>query len=149
MRYFSRRHRCITYSARGYLPSAVPAEAKDYTYKHWASDAIAILDHLKVDKAHVVGLSMGGFTVVVLGMLYPDRLLSLTAAGARWYRTPSGTSTSAFGSGAASADAELLASHTAKTASFRRDGLMHVKTPQLAPRFRIGRAGIEPGDLLG
>jgi 3-oxoadipate enol-lactonase len=66
MRYFSRRHRCITYSARGYLPSAVPPDPKDYTYKHWASDAIAILDHLKIEKAHVVGLSMGGFTVVVL-----------------------------------------------------------------------------------
>jgi 3-oxoadipate enol-lactonase len=82
MRYFSRRHRCITYSARGYLPSAVPPDPKDYTYKHWASDAIAILDHLKIDRAHVVGLSMGGFTVVMLGLLYPGRLLSLTAAGA-------------------------------------------------------------------
>jgi len=82
MRYFSRRHRCITYSARGYTPSAVPADWKDYSYKNWASDAVAILDHLKIEKAHVVGLSMGGYTVVVLGMLYPNRLLSLTAAGA-------------------------------------------------------------------
>jgi 3-oxoadipate enol-lactonase len=82
MRFFARRHRCITYSARGYLPSEVPPDWKNYSYKHWASDAIAILDHLKIDKAHVVGLSMGGFTVVVLGFLHPDRLLSLTAAGA-------------------------------------------------------------------
>jgi proline iminopeptidase len=82
MRFFSRRHRCITYSARGYTPSDVPDDWKNYSYKHWASDVVAILDHLKIDKAHVVGLSMGGYTAVVLGMLYPGRLLSLTAAGA-------------------------------------------------------------------
>ena len=82
MRYFSRRHRCITYSARGYKPSDVPPDPVAYSYKHWASDAIAILDHLKIEKAHIVGLSMGGFTTIAIGMLYPQRALSLTAAGA-------------------------------------------------------------------
>ena len=81
MRYFSRRHRCITYSARGYKPSDVPADASSYGYKHFASDALAVLDHLQIPKAHVVGLSMGGYSVVVLGMNHPDRLISLTAAG--------------------------------------------------------------------
>jgi 3-oxoadipate enol-lactonase len=82
MRFFSRRHRCITYSARGYKPSDVPSDWKDYSYKHWSSDAIAVLDHLKIDKAHVVGLSMGGYTVIQIGLDYPDRALSLVAAGA-------------------------------------------------------------------
>jgi len=82
MRYFSRRHRCITYSARGYLPSDVPKDWNDYSYKHWSSDAMAVLDHLKIDKAHVVGLSMGGYTVIQIGLDYPNRALSLTAAGA-------------------------------------------------------------------
>jgi len=81
MRYFSRRHRCITYSARGYKPSDVPGDWKDYSYKHWASDAVAVLDHLKLDKAHIVGLSMGGYTTVVMGFMVPQRALSLTAAG--------------------------------------------------------------------
>ena len=67
MRYFSRRHRCITYSARGYKPSDVPKDWKDYSYKHWASDAVAVLDHLKIDKAHFVGLSMGGYTALQIG----------------------------------------------------------------------------------
>jgi 3-oxoadipate enol-lactonase len=82
MRFFSRSHRCITYSARGYKPSDVPADPNAYSYKHWASDAVAILDHLKIDKAHFVGLSMGGYTAAVMGFMYPQRLLSLTAAGA-------------------------------------------------------------------
>jgi proline iminopeptidase len=82
VRFLSRRHRCITYSARGYKPSDVPPDPVAYSYKHWASDAIAVLDHLKIDKAHIVGLSMGGYTTIVIGMLYPQRALSLTAAGA-------------------------------------------------------------------
>ena len=59
MRFLSRRHCCITYSARGYKPSDVPKDWKDYSYKHWSSDAVAVLDHLKIDRAHFVGLSMG------------------------------------------------------------------------------------------
>jgi len=47
MRYFSRSHRCITYSARGYIPSHIP-EADAYSYKHFRDDAIAMLDHLKI-----------------------------------------------------------------------------------------------------
>jgi proline iminopeptidase len=82
MRFFSRRHRCITYSARGYTPSDVPADPKAYSYMHWVSDAVAMLDHLKIAKAHFVGLSMGGYTAVMLGVHHPDRFLSLTAAGA-------------------------------------------------------------------
>ena len=46
MRYFSRSHRCIAYSARGYTPSDVPPSADVYTYKHFYTDALAVLDHL-------------------------------------------------------------------------------------------------------
>jgi 3-oxoadipate enol-lactonase len=82
MRYFSRRHRCITYSARGYKPSDVPDDWKLYSYKHWVDDVVAVLDHLKIDKAHIVGLSMGAYTAALLGYMYPKRALSLTIAGA-------------------------------------------------------------------
>ena len=46
MRHFARRHRCITYSARGYTPSDVPNDWKNYSYKHWVDDVVAVLDHL-------------------------------------------------------------------------------------------------------
>ena len=39
MRYFSRGHRCIAYSARGYTPSDVPPSPEAYTYKHFYTDA--------------------------------------------------------------------------------------------------------------
>ena len=47
-----------------------------------ADDAVAVLDGLGVDKAHIVGLSMGGFCTLHVGLRTPGRALSLTVAGA-------------------------------------------------------------------
>ncbi|OAF01418.1 alpha/beta hydrolase [Bradyrhizobium centrolobii] len=80
MRYFSRGHRCITYSARGYTPSDVPS-GEVYTYKHFYTDALAVLDHLKIDRAHLVGLSMGAYSSLQIGLNAPERALSMTLAG--------------------------------------------------------------------
>jgi proline iminopeptidase len=81
MRYFSRGHRCIAYSARGYTPSDVPASSDVYSYKHFYSDALAVLDHLKIEKAHLVGLSMGSYSSLQIGLNAPQRALSMTLAG--------------------------------------------------------------------
>ena len=80
MRYFSRGHRCIAYSARGYKPSDVPPSADVYTYKHFYTDALAVLDHLKIARAHFVGLSMGSYSSLQIGLNAPERALSLTLA---------------------------------------------------------------------
>jgi 3-oxoadipate enol-lactonase len=81
MRYFSRGHRCIAYSARGYTPSDVPASHEVYTYKHSYSDALAVLDHLKIEKAHLVGLSMGSYSSLQIALNAPHRAVSITLAG--------------------------------------------------------------------
>jgi 3-oxoadipate enol-lactonase len=81
MRYFSRGHRCIAYSARGYAPSDVPPSAEAYSYKHFYSDALAVLDHLGIAKAHLVGLSMGSYSSLQIGLNASDRALSMTLAG--------------------------------------------------------------------
>jgi len=80
MRYFSRGHRAIAYSARGYTPSDVPPSADVYTYKHFYSDALAVLDHLEIARAHFVGLSMGSYSSLQIGLNAPERALSLTLA---------------------------------------------------------------------
>ncbi|MDA9467903.1 alpha/beta fold hydrolase [Bradyrhizobium sp. CCBAU 53415] len=80
MRYFSRGHRCITYSARGYTPSDVP-EGEVYTFTHFYTDALAVLDHLGIDRAHLVGLSMGAYSSLQIGLNAPQRALSMTLAG--------------------------------------------------------------------
>jgi pimeloyl-ACP methyl ester carboxylesterase len=82
LRFFSRRHRCITYAARGYPPSDVPPNVAAYSQQTAADDAIAVLDALDIDKAHIVGLSMGGFATLHVGLRGPDRARSLTVAGA-------------------------------------------------------------------
>lgn len=80
MRYFSRGHRCITYSARGYTPSDVPA-GEVYTFEHFYTDALAVLDHLGIERAHLVGLSMGAYSSLQIGLNAPQRALSMTLAG--------------------------------------------------------------------
>lgn len=85
---FARSHRCIIYSARGYPPSDVPAGKHNYSQKRAVDDALAILDHLDVEKAHIVGLSMGGFTALHLGLRHPDRAISLVVSGAGYGAQP-------------------------------------------------------------
>jgi len=82
MSFFARRHRCISYAARGYAPSDIPTDVEKYSQAIAASDAVAVLDALGIDKAHIVGLSMGGFATLHFGLNTPDRALSLTIAGA-------------------------------------------------------------------
>src|SRR6201987_5213887 len=81
MRYFSRGHHCIAYSARGYTPSDVPASADVYSYKDFYTDALVVLDHLKIEKAHFVGLSMGSYSALQVALHAPERMLSMTLAG--------------------------------------------------------------------
>ena len=90
MRELGKRYRCITYSARGYAPSDVPADAAAYSYQHVMRDAVAVLDHLKIDSAHIVGLSMGGYTTLQVALNHPARVRSMTLAGTgsgseRWF----------------------------------------------------------------
>lgn len=81
MRYFSRKYRCVAYNARGYPPSDVPEGPDAYSYEHQRADLRSVLDALGIDRAHVVGLSMGAFATFYFGMQWPERALSLTLAG--------------------------------------------------------------------
>ena len=81
MRHFGQRYRCITYSARGYPPSDIPGKPTSYSQNRATDDIAAVLDHLKIQKAHVVGLSMGGFASLHFGFRHPARALSLVVAG--------------------------------------------------------------------
>lgn len=88
LRYFSRAHRCVTYSQRGYPPSDVPTDPTKYGQDIARDDVIALLDTLKIDKAHIVGHSMGASTALHVGIHYPDRCLSVTAASCGYGSSP-------------------------------------------------------------
>lgn len=81
VRHFSRHHRCIAYSARGYTRSDVPDDQSLYVWQHFADDIGVMLDHLKIDRAYVVGLSMGAYAALQFGLRQPERVLGLVLAG--------------------------------------------------------------------
>jgi len=88
MRHFSRAHRCVTYSQRGYPPSDVPDDPARYGQDMARSDMIALMDALGIGKAHVVGHSMGAYTALHVGINHPQRCISVTAAGCGWGSLP-------------------------------------------------------------
>ncbi len=88
VRYFSRSYRCITYAARGYPPSGVPEDPSAYSQQRAVADAVAVLDGLGVDSAHVVGLSMGGFAALHLALRHPERVISAVLAGVGYGAQP-------------------------------------------------------------
>lgn len=81
MRFFSRRYRVITYSARGYPPSDIPTSLDDYTQEQAVDDVRGLMVHLGIEKAHVGGLSMGGNVALNFGLTYPEMARSLVVAG--------------------------------------------------------------------
>ncbi|HXJ82688.1 MAG TPA: alpha/beta hydrolase [Candidatus Methylomirabilis sp.] len=81
VRFFARRYRCIPFNARGYPPSDVPENVSAYSQQRAVDDIKGVLDHLGIAKAHICGLSMGGYAVLIFGLTYPERAMSLTVAG--------------------------------------------------------------------
>jgi pimeloyl-ACP methyl ester carboxylesterase len=88
MRFFARSFRCIAYNARGFPPSDVPEDPERYSQAHARDDVIALLDHLTIERAHVVGMSMGGFAALHAGISYPQRVRSLVIAGCGYGAEP-------------------------------------------------------------
>ena len=88
MRFFARAHRCITYSQRGYPPSDVPGDGARYSQDIARDDVLALMDALRIDKAHVVGHSMGAYTALHVGIKAPARCISVVAAGCGWGSLP-------------------------------------------------------------
>ena len=125
VRFFSGGYRCITYAARGYPPSDVPGDAASYSQERAVADAVAVLDGLGVDRAHVAGLSMGGFTALHLALRHPDRVISAVVAGAGYGAQPERTE--AF-------RAECLAT----AAAFEAEGSQRV-----AGRYAAGPARVQ------
>jgi len=88
LRHFGRRYRCVAYNARGYPPSDVPENPDAYAQARAADDIAAVMDHVGLSTAHVVGLSMGGFATLHFGFRHPSRARSLTVAGCGYGADP-------------------------------------------------------------
>lgn len=88
MRFFSHRYRCVAFNARGYPPSDVPEDTDRYSQERARDDIAAVLDHLGIERAHIVGLSMGGFATLHFGLAHAHRARSLTIAGCGYGARP-------------------------------------------------------------
>ena len=121
MRCFGRSHRCITYSQRGYPPSDVPDDPARYGQDIARGDVLALMDALGVDKAHIVGHSMGAYTALHVGIRHPQRCISVTAAGCGWGSLPDPAARQAMREQAAE-NAKLFSENTmAKAAAIYAD----------------------------
>lgn len=125
LRSFSRRYRSIVFAARGYPPSDVPTDVAAYSQDLAVTDAMCVLDHLGIDQAHVVGLSMGGFTSLHLGLRRPDRVRSAVVAGVGYGAHPNAQESFRD-------EAEAIA------AAFEADG-----AAAFAPRYAEGPARVQ------
>lgn len=73
---FAGRFTCVTFAHRGFAPSSCatnPPDPADYP-----GDLAALLDHLAIGRAHLVGQSMGGWTAIYFALAHPQRVRSLT-----------------------------------------------------------------------
>jgi pimeloyl-ACP methyl ester carboxylesterase len=125
VRYFSASYRCITYAARGYPPSDVPDDPAAYSQDRAVADAIAVLDAVGLQRAHVVGLSMGGFATLHLLMRHPDRVAAAVVAGAGYGAHPDRQA-------AFRAESEAIAD------AFESEG-----ASQVARRYAVGPARVQ------
>ncbi|MGZ5871779.1 MAG: alpha/beta fold hydrolase [Bradyrhizobium sp.] len=80
IRHFSQGYRCIAYSARGYPPSDVPHDAACYSWELAVDDIAAVMRSLSIERAHLVGLSMGGYAALQFGLRYPEKVSAIFAA---------------------------------------------------------------------
>jgi pimeloyl-ACP methyl ester carboxylesterase len=80
-RYFGKRFRVLTFNARGYPPSSVPPDATSYSQMRAVADILAVMDAAGAERAHIIGLSMGGFAALHFGLHHPKRAISLCVAG--------------------------------------------------------------------
>ena len=87
--HFQSRYRCVAFNARGYPPSDVPTVAASYGQDRAADDVADVLRYLGIDRAHLVGLSMGGFAALHTAIRHPALVRSLVIVGCGYGAKPS------------------------------------------------------------
>lgn len=78
-----REYKLIAPDARGHGQSTNPQ--KTITHRQCAVDALALLDHLRIDKCRAIGLSMGGNILLHMATLQPDRIEAMALVSATMY----------------------------------------------------------------
>jgi 3-oxoadipate enol-lactonase len=77
------RYRLIAPDLKGFGGSSAPEDPNEYTMASYAEELAGFLDHLGLDSAVVVGLSMGGYITFELLRRFPGRVQALVLADTR------------------------------------------------------------------
>ena len=112
---FAKHFRTIIYDCRGYGRSSMPEEGESFMH---VNDLISLMDSLKIEKAHLVGLSMGGFIVTDMLALHQDRILTATAASGDVFPVPGPDQPWTK---------EGIAKRKSDIAALKKQGIMHQK----------------------
>ena len=73
----ARGHRLVLWEPRGHARSDSPGDPAKYSFRRWALDLKAVLDHLGLRRAHVGGLSLGAGIATRFALAFPGRVRSL------------------------------------------------------------------------
>ncbi len=117
-RRLARKYRCIAYNSRGYPPSEVPEDETAYGQQIATDDLRGVLDMMAIPKAHIVGLSMGAYTALMLAMQHPDRVMGVVAASGGSGSSADPVKTEGYGSDARARADRMLADWPAAVAEF-------------------------------
>jgi pimeloyl-ACP methyl ester carboxylesterase len=69
--------RVVAYDARGHGRSGAPEDPEDYGYPTLMVDLLAVMDAFELDRALLLGVSMGAHTALRLGLDHPDRVAGI------------------------------------------------------------------------
>lgn len=87
-RAFSKNHKVVRLDFRGYGRSSEQTETFQFTHM---DDVLTVMDSLKIERAHIVGLSMGAFVASDMLAIHPERMFScvLASGSMKTYKGPS------------------------------------------------------------
>ena len=135
VRYFSRRYRCVSFNARGYPPSEVPEDQALYSQDIAADDIAAVMRAATIERAHVVGMSMGGFAALHFGLRYAAMAESIVVAACGYGAKPEESAQYA-------ADSETLAGE------YERRGSLALAEQYAAGAYRLQLKAKDPRGWL-
>lgn len=80
----AKNYHVIALDNRGHGKSGKPHEVEKYGV-NMVEDVVRLMDHLEIEKAHIVGYSMGGFITTKLVISHPERVISAVIGAAGWH----------------------------------------------------------------
>ena len=128
----SKQFRVVTFDPRGISRSKIDdGKSPASSMRDFAEDILRLLDYLKIERAHLLGASFGGFVAQEFALAFPDRLKKLILA-----------CTSFGGKNHVAADWEILAAFISTDDLNKSERIRKFMIPAFTPEFRENQADV-------